>query len=395
MTNKLLFVFLAALLISCGSKTTQEVFTVNGTIQGLKASMIYLDEVPMATMQRIPIDSVVPDKDGSFTLKAKSAEQSVYNVRLAGQEYPAASLINDSKEVELQLFYSPQNTQFPDRYEVNGSDASSSLREYMLQFNNELQKVFVLIKQTDSLKKLPVVSDSLVKIADDQLLQKAQSLRALTDRFTKETKHPALTMMVLGYYQSTAGNPAFGLQGYNDTEVTAIVTKLAEAHPSHQGLSTLKSMIAVIPPTANTSTLVGQTAPEFSLPDYKGKMVSLSSYRGQYVLVDFWASWCAPCRQENPNVVAAYAKYKNRNFTILGVSLDETDGKEAWTKAVMQDNLTWTQVSDLKGWGSEVVSLYGIQGIPFNVLVDPQGKIIAESLRGTDLAATLEKVLPQ
>ena len=154
-------------------------------------------------------------------------------------------------------------------------------------------------------------------------------------------------------------------------------------------------MIAVKPPTANTSTLVGQTAPEFSLPDYKGKRVSLSSYRGQYVLVDFWASWCAPCRQENPNVVAAYAKYKNRNFTILGVSLDETDGKEAWTKAVMQDNLTWTQVSDLKGWGSEVVSLYGIQGIPFNVLVDPQGKIIAESLRGSDLAATLEKVLPQ
>jgi peroxiredoxin len=141
--------------------------------------------------------------------------------------------------------------------------------------------------------------------------------------------------------------------------------------------------------------MVGQTAPEFSLPDYKGKMVSLSSYRGQYVLVDFWASWCAPCRQENPNVVAAYAKYKNRNFTILGVSLDETDGKEAWTNAVMKDNLTWTQVSDLKGWGSEVVSLYGIQGIPFNVLVDPQGKIIAESLRGADLAATLEKVLPQ
>ena len=395
MTNKLLFVFLVALLVSCGNKNTQEVFTVNGTIKGLKPSMIYLDEVPMATMQRIPIDSVVPDKNGSFTLKAKSAEQSVYNVRLAGQEYPAASLINDSKEVELQLFYSPQNTQFPDRYEVKGSAASSSLREYMLQINNELQKVFVLSKQADSLKKLPVVSDSLVKVVDDQLLQKTQGLRALTDRFTKETKHPALTMMILGYYQSTAGNPAFGLQGYNDTEVTAIVTKLAEAHPSHQGLSTLKSIIAVKPPTANTSTLVGQTAPEFSLPDYKGKMVSLSSYRGQYVLVDFWASWCAPCRQENPNVVAAYAKYKNRNFTILGVSLDETDGKEAWTKAVMQDNLTWTQLSDLKGWGSEVVSLYGIQGIPFNVLVDPQGKIIAESLRGADLAATLEKVLPK
>ena len=113
------------------------------------------------------------------------------------------------------------------------------------------------------------------------------------------------------------------------------------------------------------------------------------------MLVDFWASWCAPCRQENPNVVEAFNKFKNRNFTILGVSLDEQDGKEAWTKAVMQDQLTWTQLSDLKGWNSEVVSLYGIQGIPFNVLVDPQGKIIAESLRGPQLAAKLDEVLPK
>jgi peroxiredoxin len=395
MRNKLLLALLAILVVSCGSKDTKEVFTVHGNIQGIKASMVYLDEVPMATMQRIPIDSVVPDKNGSFQLKAKAAEQSVYNVRIAGQDYPAASLINDGNEVTLSLFYNPKQTQFPDRYEVKGSIASTKLREYMLEFNNELQKVFVLRQQTDSLLKLPVAADSLVSIEEGKLAQKRKALRTLTDKFTQDTQHPALTMMILGYYQSTAGNPSFGLQGYSDEEVSAIVNKLSEAHSNHQGLAALKSIISVKSPVASPSTMVGQTAPEFSLPDYKGQMISLSSYRGKYVLVDFWASWCAPCRQENPNVVEAFAKFKNRNFTILGVSLDEQDGKEAWTKAVMQDQLTWTQVSDLKGWGSEVVSLYGIQGIPFNVLVDPQGKIIAESLRGPQLAAKLDEVLPR
>ena len=395
MTNNWLFVLLLVTVVSCGNKNTKEVFTVNGNIQGIKASMIYLDEVPMATMQRVSIDSVVPNKDGSFQLKAKAAEQSVYNVRLAGQDYPAASLINDANEVTLHLIYNPQNTQFPDRYEVKGSLASAKLREYMLEFNNGLQKVFVLGKQKDSLSKLEETSDSLLQMQTNKISQQQHQLRVLTDRAIQNTKYPALTMMVLGYYQSTAGNPAFGLQGYNDEEVTAIVNKLSEVHTKHEGLSTLKSIISVKSPANSPSTLVGQTAPEFSLPDYKGKLVSLSSYRGQYVLVDFWASWCAPCRQENPNVVDAFTKFKHRNFTILGVSLDEQDGKEAWTKAVMQDQLTWTQVSDLKGWASEVVSLYGIQGIPFNVLVNPQGKIIAESLRGPQLAAKLEEVLPR
>jgi thiol-disulfide isomerase/thioredoxin len=109
------------------------------------------------------------------------------------------------------------------------------------------------------------------------------------------------------------------------------------------------------------------------------------------VLVDFWASWCGPCRRENPNVVEAFNKYKNKNFTILGVSLDLK--KEAWQKAIVDDNLNWTHISDLKQWGSEVVPLYGIQGIPFNVLVDPGGKVIAENLRGEELNQKLQEVL--
>ena len=136
---------------------------------------------------------------------------------------------------------------------------------------------------------------------------------------------------------------------------------------------------------------IGKQAPEISLPDTEGKKISLSSYRGKYVLVDFWASWCGPCRRENPTVVEAHNRFRNKNFTVLGVSLDRQ--KEAWEKAIVDDNLNWTHISDLKYWQSEVVPVYRIESIPFNVLVDPDGKIVAENLRGTALDQKLSEIL--
>ena len=136
---------------------------------------------------------------------------------------------------------------------------------------------------------------------------------------------------------------------------------------------------------------VGSAAADFTQQDVNGQNISLSSFKGKYVLIDFWASWCGPCRQENPNLVNAFQKYKSRNFTVLGVSLDRA--KEPWLKAIKDDRLDWTQVSDLKFWSNEVAVKYKIQSIPQNYLLDPNGVIIAKNLRGEELQSRLAELL--
>ena len=136
---------------------------------------------------------------------------------------------------------------------------------------------------------------------------------------------------------------------------------------------------------------VGSEAPDFTLPDVNGNLVSLSSFRGKYVLVDFWAAWCPDCRKENPNIVSAWEKYKNKNFAILGVSLDRN--RDQWLAAIEKDKLSWTQVSDLKYWSSEAAVLYCIRWIPMSFLIDPEGKIVAIGLEGEELHNKLEELL--
>ncbi|HJT74957.1 MAG TPA: TlpA disulfide reductase family protein [Chitinophaga sp.] len=182
------------------------------------------------------------------------------------------------------------------------------------------------------------------------------------------------------------------------------LTELAGELPVTQAMSLFKQLSPQIRNTAAGKRLsnelfeagltsIGALAPDFTENDVNGQPVRLSDFRGKYVLLDFWASWCGPCRAENPNVVKVYNKYKDRNFTVLGVSLDQSGKKEAWLAAIQHDGLTWTQVSDLNYWNSRAAKLYNIRAIPQNFLIDPSGKIIATNLRGEALESEVARLI--
>ena len=374
---------IAVLLFSCKGKSDEKAFEVSGTITNNSATMIYLEHLPMATAQATVVDSARLGKDGKYALKSGSLESSVFNLRLDRSAYPFASVINDVKKVTVNVTFSKENKEFPEKYEVKGSDASNKMKDFMFAFNSQLQGIYFKDQLADSLQKAGA-SDSAIMALQTERSKLANDARALLDSSLRQSDNPALTMFVLGYYQSTANIAGYQLAGLNENEVKKIIDELAAKFPAHTRLAEIKKSLA---------GLVGSPAPEITLPDPNGTPVILSSFRGKYVLVDFWASWCKPCRQENPNVVKAYNRFKDKNFAILGVSLDRPGQKDDWTNAIMQDKLTWTHVSDLMYWNSPIVPLYNISGIPYNVLVDPEGKIIGEKLFGEALEEKLAEVL--
>jgi len=389
----LIAAFLAAtLLFSCKGSSSEKKFTVSGTISNSSAKKIYLEKVPAATMQPMISDSATLGKDGKFSLEAETSESVVYNLRLDQNNYPVASVINDAENIKLKIVMSKENSEFAEKYDVEGSTASQQMKDFMLGFNNDLQKIFVIAQQADSLQKKGATDSLLFPLMAEQK-SVAEKIKKYSEEALSKSTDPALTLFELGYYQSTANNSGFGLLPFTNEQVNELVNQIATKFPSHQGTAAIKATLAQQMQKETTASWVGKEAPDFAMPDVNGKEVKLSSFKGKYVLVDFWASWCGPCRSENPNLVKAYNQFKNKNFTVLGVSLDRPGQKDKWLKAISDDQLVWTNISDLQFWNSAVVSLYGFDGIPFNVLVDPQGKVIAEGLRGSMLEEKLGEVL--
>lgn len=377
---KRIFIFISTLfLLSCHSTEKQGLFTVSGKLNGALDQKVYLEQIFFNQKAPQILDTSSLSK-GTFEVKAVAPEEGLYRLRF--EKNAGYIFINDKSEIEF-----------------NGDAKDSTLQSarFNTPANNSLTKFIILLDSIHTIligqdRNLNDIkqqnNDSLTSVAQNQFNTTDTWYKNFIDRYIDTTESPIVALFAMGYSQEVGIDSVKKLMDglvkkFPKNTSVAEVAKQFETYTAAQAQQQSQPQ--------SSQVAIGQTAPDFTLPDVNGKPFTLSSLRGKYVLLDFWASWCGPCREENPNVVATYKEFKNKNFTILGVSLDKE--KKDWMTAIKSDGLEWKQVSDLKYWNSAAAALYSVEAIPYNVLIDPAGKVVATSLRGSDLTNKLTEVL--
>jgi peroxiredoxin len=343
-------------------------FAIQGSIGTLNApAKVYLR---YAVDNKVMTDSAEL-KNGKFELSGPAKAEGVTSAYLMLNTKGTGPSYDDYKQIYLET----------GTITVTGTDALNSAKVAGTKTNNEKSKYDEATKPvsagyealeakakaaTDEVKNSEAFQKEIHKTEKGIELQSKQ----IDKKFVQQNPDSYLSIDLLQSLAYSTDYPELA------PLYDALSPKVKESPGAKKFAETLPKL---------KSVAIGATAPEFAEADSTGKIVSITSFRGKYVLIDFWASWCGPCRAENPNVVEAYNRYKNQKFTIVGVSLDQPTGRAKWLAAIKKDGLDWTQLSDLKFWNSQTAGLYGVRAIPQNFLLDPNGKIIAKNLRGDDL----------
>lgn len=375
---------LCALIVSalyaCTGNKNSSGFEIKGTLSNSKSEPIYLEKLSQKGVDIV--DSAVINEKGEFIMNTYSPSIGFYRLRISDANF--AMLVLDSGQ---KVTLTGDARLLGNNYTVEGSPDTKLYLEYNTLAQN--QKV-----RTDSLENVfrtAMVTLKLDSLRADSLSKELQKpyeamIAAYSDVVAKKIKENT------GSFASIMAIQQLAPQNY--VEVYQALDKgLSAKYPGNNDIKSFHAMVqqTVMMVERTNALKVGKEAPELILPMANDKELALSSLRGKVVLIDFWASWCKPCRKEMPNVKRAYEKYKSKGFEIYGVSLDKD--RDAWLEAITKDGLTWPQVSDLKFWQSEAVSIYAVQSIPFAVLIDREGKILATDLRGAELDKKLAEVL--